>query len=341
MTTASQTPAANTPARKKKKHRGRKLLIALIILLLLGGAGAYTYFQLRAEYHVTYDGYTATRGTISNSLSYTGSMQLIDNASYSASEKAKVREAYVSVGDRVREGDKLVRLSNGTTFTADFDGQVEKVEVEKGDEVASGSLLVQVTDYDHMKVSFRIGESDISDVTTGLPCRVTVASIGKTFEGNVTTIDHSSYSGNNVAYYTATVELDTSAVDNIYPGMQATIVIPQEEASNVVVLKMDAVSTARDNTAFVYKQQADGTMAEVPVSVGVSNGNYVEIKTGVAEGETVYAVAKQTDAASAWSSMMSGMFGSQQVNAPMNMPGGGGTRRNWTNNNGGGSGRGN
>ena len=38
------------------------------IITLLGGAGAYTYFQLRAEYHVTYDGYTATRGTISNSL---------------------------------------------------------------------------------------------------------------------------------------------------------------------------------------------------------------------------------------------------------------------------------
>ena len=302
--------------RKKRRHRVRRIVITLIILVLAAGAGVYGYNRLRSEYRVTYDGYTAIRGSISNSLSYTGSVQLIDSKVYNASSAAKVREIYVSVGDRVKEGDKLVRLSNGDTCTADFDGIVNKVEVAKGDEVGANTALVQIADFDHMRVSFRIGESDIGDVSVNQMCRISVASAGVSFESKIATIDYASYTGNNVAYYTATVEVDASGAGNVYPGMQATVTIPQEEANDVVVLKMDAVSSARDNSAFVYKQQEDGTMLQVPVTVGVSNGNYVEIREGVSEGETVYAVAKQTDALSAWTTMMQQSFGSQQVNGP-------------------------
>ena len=41
-----------------------------------------------------------------------------------------------------------------------------------------------------------------------------------------------------------------------------------------------------------YVQAEDGTMTEQPITVGVSNGNYVEIREGLSEGETVYVVAK-------------------------------------------------
>ncbi len=302
--------------KKKKKHRVRRAVLFVLLLAVLGIAGWIGVTGLRAEYRVTYDGYTASRGSISNSLTYTGSMQLVHNKTFNASSAGKVREVYVAVGDRVSEGDRLVRLSTGETLTAEFDGTVNKVEVKKGDEVNGGAALVQVADFDNMRVSFRVGEGDISDVSVGQRCRVTVPSISATFEAAVTTIDYASYSGNNVAYYTATVDVDTSAVTNIYPGMQATVVLPQEEANDVVVLKMDAVSTARDNSAFVYKEQEDGTMLAVPVTVGVSNGSYVEIREGVAEGETVYAVAKKEDAQSMWAALMNAGFGSQQVNRP-------------------------
>ena len=228
-------------------------------------------------------------------------------------DEAKVREVYVSVGDLVKEGDKLMRLSDGTTITADFDGKINKVDREKGDEVNPNDSLVQVADFDHMRVSIRIGESNITAVDIGQACRVTVSSINATFNSAISAIDYASYTGNNVAYYTTTIDVDTSGVDNVYPGMQATVTIPQQEANNVVVLKMDAISTMPDNSAFVYKQDESGAMTEVPVTVGVSNGNYVEIKSGVADGETVYAVAK-TETDSGMAALFSSMFGSQQIN---------------------------
>ena len=338
------TKDRQTSSQRKLKHkRVRRLIIFLILLAILGVVGWITYQNLRDEYRVTYDPYTATTGNISNSLSFSGTMQLINNKSYTASSQAKVREVYVSVGDLVKEGDKLMRLSDGTTITADFDGKINKVDREKGDEVNPNDTLVQVADFDHMRVSIRIGESNITAVDIGQACRVTVSSINATFNSAISAIDYASYTGNNVAYYTTTIDVDTSSVDNVYPGMQATVTIPQQEANNVVVLKMDAISTMPDNSAFVYKQDESGAMTEVPVTVGVSNGNYVEIKSGGADGETVYAVAK-TETDSGMAALFSSMFGSQQINTRNqnrgnwngggNMPGGnnggnnGGSNRN-------------
>jgi HlyD family secretion protein len=297
-----------------------------VILAILGGIGYLVYNKLRADYKVTYDPYTATTGSISNSLSFTGSMQLINSATYTASSETKVREINVSVGDKVKDGAKLIRLSDGTSIEAEFDGTVSAVNVAKGDEVKAEDSLITVADFDHMKVSVRVGESNISSVSVGQDCKVTVSSAGASFDAKIDEINYAEYTGNNVAYYTATVYVDTSATENIWPGMQATVTVTLEEAQDVTMLKNEALSTARDNTAFVYKENASGEMEQVEVTVGVSNGNYVEIKSGVTSGETVYKVAEKEEQASGLAGLFSGLFGNTQVNRPgggSGFPGGG------------------
>ena len=306
--------------KKKKKGRKRKILKRLIwltvILLVVGVAGWSVYSKLMSEYKITYDPYTATTGSIPNSLSFTGSMQLIDSATYTASADVKIREIYVAQGDKVKDGDKLMRLSNGETIEAEFDGTVSSIEVEKGDEVKAETSLITVADFDHMTVSVRVGESNISQVAVGQNCKVTVSSADANFESVIKSIDYVAYSGNNVAYYTAIVDVDTAEVKNVWPGMQATVTVPLEEAENVTVLKMEALSTARDNTAYVYKESESGEMEEVKVTVGVSNGNYVEIKEGVTAGETVYKVAEKKEEATGLAALFSGLFTNRQVNRP-------------------------
>ena len=63
--------------RKKRKHRVRRILLTLLVVLVLAAVGYNTYSQMKAEYTVTYDGYTATTGSISNSLSFSGSLQAL------------------------------------------------------------------------------------------------------------------------------------------------------------------------------------------------------------------------------------------------------------------------
>lgn len=326
----NERPKKESQIKKKKRRRlVRRLTVFAVLLVILGGFAFLVVRKLQRDHTVMYDAYTTTVGTISNSLSYSGSMQLISSRTYTADSAAKVREIYVSEGDSVREGDRLVRLSNGTVVSAEFDGKVNKISYAKDDEVQKGDELIQVADFNHMQVSFRVGESDISQVSVGQDVRVTVASANASYQSKVKSIDYVAYSGNNVAYYTAVVEVDTSSTKDIYPGMQATVTIPKEEVRDVVILKMDAVSTAKDNTAFVYKMAEDGSMTEHPVTVGVSNGNYVEIREGLDEGETVYVVAAKEEEGG----LFDGLFRTQQVNPP------GGTRnrntdnRNWNENN--------
>ncbi len=214
-----------------------------------------------------------------------------------------------------------MRLSGSETIEAEFDGTVSSIDVAKGDEVKAETTLLTVADFDHMVVSVRVGESNIAQVAEGQNCRVTVSSAGATFDSVIDKIDHVSYSGNNVAYYTTTVKVDTSSTENIWPGMQATVTVPLEEAQNVTVLKMEGLSTARDNTAYVFKEKEDGEMEMVPVTVGVSNGNYVEIKEGITAGETVYKVAEKEEEETGLAALLSGLFTNRQVN-----------RNNWNRN---------
>ncbi len=322
-----KTAAEKPEGKKKRKSRKRKivkrLIWMLVVLMLVGAAGWSVYSKLISDYKITYDPYTATTGSISNSLSFTGSMQLINSASYTASSDGKVREVYVSKGDAVKEGDKLIRLSGGETIEAEFDGTVSSVSVEKGEEIQAGDSLLTVADFDHMKVSVRVGESNIGQVAEGQACRVTVSSAGATFDATIDSIDYVSYTGNNVAYYTGIVNVDTSGADNIWPGMQATVTVPLEEAKDVTVLKMEALSTARDNTAYVYKENASGEMEEVTVTVGVSNGNYVEIKEGIVAGETVYKIAEKVEEETGLAALFSGLFTNRQVNRPSGRSGSG------------------
>ena len=312
---------------KAPRRRGgklRKIIRLLVLLLLLAAIGFYGYKSLKQEYTVVYDSYTATTGSISNALSFSGNLNLIDSASYTADASATVRKLYVAAGDAVSEGDKLLRLSNGQTVEAEFDGRVNTVSVAEGDAVVAGDALIQVADFSHMKITLRVDEYDISDVQVGQACTVTATATEKTFETEIAAIDYISASGGNVAYYSATAYVDVDG--GVYPGMQATVSIPQEEAENVVILKADALSFDAQNSAYVWMYGDDGALEQVPVEVGVSNGNYVEIKSGLSDGDVVYVESPQETESSGVSGLLSGLFGGQQVNAPMGGGAGGNMR---------------
>jgi len=287
----------------------------------LAGIGVYSYSMLKQEYTITYDSYTATTGSISNALSFSGNLNLVDNKTYTAPSGSTVRTVYVSVDDHVEEGDKLVRLSNGDTIEADFAGRVNAVYVEAGDSVNSGASLVQVADFSNMQVTLRIDEYDIADVSVGQRCTVTATATEKTFESEIASINYISSSAGSVAYYSAVAYVTVD--EGIYPGMQVTISIPQQEATDVVILKADAISFDATNQAFVWMKNDAGELEQAMIETGVSNGNYVEITSGLSDGDEVFVEVEQENT-SAVSGLLSGLFGGQQFNGMGGMGGPGG-----------------
>ena len=297
-------------AKPKKKRRWLRRLITWLVLLTVA-AGAFALFVLPtwqpAEATTTYVKYTASRGTISNALSFSGSVSVVNNETLTAGAAATVRTVYVAEGDQVESGERLLRLSTGETLEASFDGTVNELSVEEGDEVAAGASLIQIVDFAHMKVTMRVDEYQISQVSEGQACRITVTALGETFDSEITHINRISASQGSTAYYTVTCEMDVT--EDVLPGMAVTVTIPQEEAVDVVVLSKDALSFDVDNSAYVLQQTAEGVMEKVPVEIGVDNDNYVEITAGLSEGDEVYAEETTSASASTGLSSLMSLFG--------------------------------
>ena len=294
----------------KKKSRRRRRVARLIALLVVLGlcAGAVWLFvlpDLRAAATTTYDQYTATTGTISNAMSFSGNVSVQNSETFTASAAGTVREIYVSAEQSVQAGDRLMRLSGGQTIEAGFDGSVNDISVEEGDEVAAGATLLQVVDFDNLRVSVRVDEYDISSLYVGQACSVNVTALDLTFDSQITHINRISASSGGTAYYTVTAEV--TVADDVLPGMQVTVTIPEEEAVDAVILSKDALSFDASNNAYVLMLDESGQMTSVYVELGVDNDNYVEIVSGLEDGDVVYVVQETTSSSA--SGLLSALLG--------------------------------
>lgn len=319
-------------AAKKKRFRVLKRLLVWVILLALA-AGAVRLFvwpKLVAESTTTYNSYTARTGTISNSISFSGSMAVKNSETISADSAATVRQIYVAEGDKVVRDQRLMRLSNGSTLKASFDGEVNQLNVEVGDDVGMNASLIQIVDFENMQVSMRVDEYSISQLQVGQACRITITALNETFDSEISHINRIPSGGGNTAYYTVSAEM--KATGGVLPGMAATITIPQEEAVDSIILSKDALSFAKDNSAYVLMRDENQVMQQIPVTVGVDNDNYVEITSGLKDGDTVYAEVKEAASAGG---LFSSLFSNLGGGMPGSGTGGGQTNQNYNRNSGG------
>ena len=100
-------------SRNKKKRFVRRIVILLLLLALAAFIGWRVYEGLKSEYTVVYDSYVASTGTISNALSFSGTLALIPYMLNDAAE-CTLRLAKASLQGKVPEKVAGVRaLSDG------------------------------------------------------------------------------------------------------------------------------------------------------------------------------------------------------------------------------------
>lgn len=140
-----------------------------------------------------------------------------------------------------------------------------------------------------MKVAMAVDELDILSMKEGLEAQITIDAIeGETFTGEITSVSGSAESSGGVAQYSVEVTFEKTA--QMLAGMSASVEVILEKAENVLVVPLAAVSD-RGRTSVVYtgKNDKDGTLTdEVEVELGVSDETYVEIKSGLSNGDTIY-----------------------------------------------------
>ena len=338
-------PAAPVAAQKKKKkkrpHRVRRIVLWCLLVLVLVLACGIGYATLREAYRVTYQGYNVRQGSLTDSLEYTSTVQLIDSKIYTATSDTKVRKIEVSEGDTVKEGDLLMTLANGQRIKADFDGKVNSIYVDPNDEVSADAELLQLADFTHLQITISTDEYTINKIGRGTACTVSFSSGGAVYQAQITGINYVGFATRTVAVYIATIKLDVSA--DIYPGMQVTVTIPETLAENALIVSRDAISFTDENEAYVYLQAEDGSMVKTDVTLGESNDDYAVITSGLtADNSVVYTIVeKDTSASGLFSSMLSSVSGGSGMSGGSSFGGGSGMGGgSWGGGSGGGSGTG-
>ena len=267
----------------------------------------------------------------------------MDSDDYSA----KLKSARIALDEALLGREKVYEQLDDYTIKSPISGTVVAKNKKAGEKIEGGNsgmssssssssnVLAVIYDMSSLCVTIDVDELDIMKVETGQEARITADSVdGKTYTGVVENISINGTVGDNgVTTYPVKIRF-LDADDNLLPGMNIDIEITVNKAENVLAIPVNAVN--RGNTVYIKgdKESDDDKAPEgyktVNVEVGISNGQFIEVKSGLNEGDTVYSARTSSDS----QIMMPGMMGGGMPGG--GMPGGGGMPSGGGGNRGGG-----
>jgi hypothetical protein len=165
-----------------------------------------------------------------------------------------------------------------------------------------------------------VAEDQVAKVKAGDKATIKISAADKTYEGEVASVSEVGTYSDSGSTFTAKVTFKNDG--NVKIGMTGTVSITLEKAENVIAVPVSAVSQHRGKKV-VTVQKNDDTTEQVEVETGVENDAFVEIKSGLAEGDTVVIPVSEDSSDSRFGGMPGGMSGGMPGgDAPGGMPGG-------------------
>ena len=171
------------------------------------------------------------------------------------------------------------------TICAPIGGYITELSLKEGEYAGNAAAVAEVTSFDTMQVKIKISEYDILGVKEGDPVQIHVDSLNRDYEGSIAKISKTATVQNEVSYLDATVEFE--ADDEIRDGLSAEVRLIKTQELGVPALPQTAVSYNDDNTSFVYVRDGSKKVTTRPISLGETDGTWVQITEGLEVGDTV------------------------------------------------------
>jgi len=169
--------------------------------------------------------------------------------------------------------------------------QVTGINKRKGETVQATDSIISVLATGPFQVEVDIYEEDIVDVKVDNFVRINLPSFpDETLEGRVISIDPAEKLIDGVVYYEVNIIFDTVR-EGIKPGMTADIVIETDKKENVLIVSRAALKKINgEKIVRVFKK---GKAEDRKIEIGLEGDEYVEVISGLAEGEEVIIGEKQ------------------------------------------------
>ncbi len=182
-----------------------------------------------------------------------------------------------------------VQLSYAT-ITAPIAGVIATISTQEGETVAANlnaPTFVTLIDLNRLQVDAYVDEVDIGKVHPGQRAVFTVDAFpAREFEGKVDAIYPKAVIQENVVNYDVVVEITSKYGGLLRPEMTASVTFFLETRKGVLALPAKAIRRERGRTT-VHVLGAGGEPSSRGVKVGWDEGGWIEIVSGLEEGQAV------------------------------------------------------
>lgn len=189
------------------------------------------------------------------------------------------------MGDMSGMGGMSGTMGGASGGSGGTSGQEESYQLYSLEEVS----IASVTSQEHMSLEIQVDELDISKISLGQETTISVDALGgEQFEAKVTRIASTGENqGGNSKF---TVELTLEKSGDMLPGMSASAFIDLGIESGTLCIPVAALEKS-GNQDIIYTgyDEGSGSLSDpVAVITGLSDGEYVQVLSGLEEGQEFY-----------------------------------------------------
>lgn len=207
-------------------------------------------------------------------------------------EQQRIEQFQNSVDAQVRAArariEQLETMANfrahqleALNVTAGIRGVLQELTVESGQRLAAGDNIARVARPDTLLAELRIPETQAKDVQLGQD--VDVDTRNGVIPGRVMRIDPRVANG--------TVQVDVTLTGDLPPGARPDLsvdgTIQIERLDEVLYVGRPAFGTPESTVHLFRIDPSDGTAIRVPVELGRSSVNVIEVRQGLTEGDEI------------------------------------------------------
>ena len=206
--------------------------------------------------------------------------QLSDLEQQEESVRAQINDAIARKNYIVKE------LSENNTLVSDVDGIVTSLGYTPNTMTSTDKPVVTIGTLDMVTAVIGVSQNDVNKLEEGQVVQLEVnAYPGEKLMAKVKSINYVPSNEGGSVVYKVTVELD-STERALLEGMTVNAKFIIKEVKDVLILSNKAI-TLVDGKQMVKVKREDGTIEDVEITTGFSDGRVSEIKNGLSEGDIV------------------------------------------------------
>ncbi|MGH6953522.1 MAG: efflux RND transporter periplasmic adaptor subunit [Alphaproteobacteria bacterium] len=287
-------------------------IVALGVLVAAGAGGIYWWRRPEPAAKVTFRPVTVERGDLEVTTLATGVVQPQNRLELKPPIAGRVDRILVQEGARVGQGQVLAWMSSleraalldvarakgpeevlhweelykPAPLLAPLGGTIIARNVEPGQSVTTDVAVFVISD--RLIVKAQVDETDIGRIAVGQEASVTLDAYSDRRIG--ARVDHIAYEAvtvNNVTVYEVDV-LPSAVPDFMRSGMTANVTFRVAHSAGTLVVPAEAIEReGKAAIARVPAKKPKGPPETRAVETGLTDGNRVEVRSGLAEGDTV------------------------------------------------------